>query len=241
MRQVRQLVLTLGVVALLVSPAFAQPPGGRGQFGGMFGGGGGIATLITNKGVQEEVKIEKEQVDKITEALKTYREDNKEDYEKARNRETDREERTALNKKLSAGSEKVIASVLKPEQMTRLKQISIQSSLKMMGPMVLTTNEDVQKALKLNDDQKDQVKTLVDDLQKDMREMFGGLGGGGRPDPEKLAEMTKKMEGVRKEAMKKVEALLTSDQKKSLEELTGKAFDLKLEPMGQRRPRPDPR
>jgi hypothetical protein len=54
-----------------------------------------------------------------------------------------------------------VDAVLKPEQLKRLRQIENQQA----GINVFT-KEEVQKALKLNDDQKEKIDTLVKDYQK---------------------------------------------------------------------------
>ena len=63
MRMLGKLVLTLGVAALLASPASAQ--GRRGGFPGFGGGGGGILFLLSRPDVQKELDLKQEDVAKI--------------------------------------------------------------------------------------------------------------------------------------------------------------------------------
>src|SRR5439155_11942589 len=76
--RIGRLVLALGVVALLTTPALAQ----RGRGMGGRGGGADLGTLAQNKSVQEELKVNEDQTKKITEALTKLREDLKDDYAK---------------------------------------------------------------------------------------------------------------------------------------------------------------
>jgi hypothetical protein len=92
--------------------------------------------------------------------------------------------------------------------------------------------KEVQSALKLSDEQKGSIKTIVADYNKDaqgIRQDAGfGKGGGGfgkNADPDKLEAMNKKIDKVRKEAWGKVEEVLTDTQKTAWKELVGDAFD----------------
>src|SRR5262249_33836259 len=71
--------LSLALVVTLAAPALGQGqrrqrPGGGGGGGGGFGRFGGGQNLLTNKSVQDEIKLTKEQKDKLEEANKTVRE-----------------------------------------------------------------------------------------------------------------------------------------------------------------------
>jgi Spy/CpxP family protein refolding chaperone len=207
-----KLALALGVAALLASPALAQ----RGGRGGPFGGGAQL--LENNKSVQEELKMDKDQIDKVKEALAKVREDHKDDIAKLRDRDTPMEERMEIGRKIGEANTKAIAGILKPEQEKRWKQMQHQ-----MQGVGMFNDAEVQKTLSLTDDQKDKIKTINEDLQKERRELFQGGAGGD------FQEMRKKMEAMNKEAMNKAKSVLTADQKKTLDNLTGKPFELKME------------
>jgi len=220
MRKLCAFGLVLGVVALLASPALAQPPGGgRGM------GGGGIGMLLTNKSVQEEAKIDKETADKLDEAMKKMREDFKDDFAKLRDRQTKPEERTEIMKKTGEETLKIATTILKPEQLKRVQQIAKQQ----MGVAVFA-DADAQKTLKLTDEQKDDLKKLGEDVAKDMREIFQSAGQGAFGDPEKMAEIRKKTAAMTSEAMEKASKMLKDDQKAALKELLGEKFEVKMEP-----------
>jgi hypothetical protein len=97
-------------------------------------------------------------------------------------------------------------------------------------------DEEVQKELKVTSDQKDEIKTITDDLRKQRGELFRGLGFG---DQEKMAEARKKAEAMSTEAMDKINKVLKDDQKKSFDDMKGAKFDTsKLQFGPPRRPNP---
>jgi Spy/CpxP family protein refolding chaperone len=204
-----KLALVLGAVALLAGPALAQPRGGgfgRGGFGGAF--------LLRVEKVQKDLGLEKDQVTKVEEALRKAREDNQDEFGKLR--DASPEERTAIMKKINDANDKAIKSVLNEKQMARLKQIERQQA-----GIAAFQEEDVQKTLKLTDDQKGKIKEINDDLQKETRELFqGGFN------PENMT----KMQTLRKDALTSATKVLTDDQKKTLKEkITGEPLEIKPE------------
>jgi hypothetical protein len=115
---------------------------------------------------------------------------------------------------------KALGTVLEPAQLKRLKEITLQ----IRGYKALT-DPNVQTALKLTDEQKDSVKTIVSDSDKEMqelvKEMRGGAGGKGG---------FEKVLTLRKEAQEKAMGVLNANQKKEWKEMTGEEF--KMEPQG---------
>jgi Spy/CpxP family protein refolding chaperone len=201
-------LLALSAAALLASPAFAQPPGGgRGM---QMRGGGGIGMLLGNASVQEELKLDDKQKDKIKEFTAKQRE------AQQGLRDLDQDERRAKMQELNKQAESFAKEVLTPEQNKRIKQIVIQTA-----GLRAFNMEDVAKELKLTDEQKEKIKTLNDDLQKDVRELFQGGG-----DPQ---ENMQKMQSLNKEYMTKASDVLTADQKKQWTEMTGKPFTLRMQ------------
>jgi hypothetical protein len=227
MRHVRiVLVLTAGL--LLAGRAASQPPGGPGGFGG-----GGLAGMIgQSKQLQDELRMDKDQVDKLTGALAKVREALRDDMAKLRAPDISQEQRADVLKKVGEANAKALESVLKPEQVKRLRQIEIQQA-----GLAMYAKEDVQKALKLTDDQKEKIDEINKSLQKDLRELSPGGPGGGGPggrggrggfDP----EVMKKREGLQKEAKELIVKVLNDDQKATLNDLTGAPFELRLDAFG---------
>jgi hypothetical protein len=207
--------LALGVVALLSAPALAQQPGGRGGRGG-----GGIGTLVTNKSVQDELKIDKDMATKLDEAMKKVNDDLKDDVAKLRDRNTPMEERATIRKKVADAQEKALKGVLSDKQMTRLEQIQHQRQ-----GVAIFQDAEVAKTLKLTDDQKTKIKEIGDNLAKERRDLLGGGGGGGRGQitPENQAKLTT----MTKDAMSNAQKTLDDTQKKSLKDMLGEPFEYK--------------
>jgi len=209
-----QSIFVLVLAAWLASPALGQPP-----FGGRGGGFGGPGMLLQNTGVQKELKLSDEQIQKIKDVTQKIQEKHKDDF--AALAKVDQQERREkgqeLFKTIGEETEKGLADVLKPEQSKRLKQIGLQQR----GGQAFD-DEEVQKDLKLTDDQKDKIKTLNEDARKEMREIFQNAQGNFREAGEKAA-------ALRKETMEKVLALLTDEQKKAWKDMTGEPFEVRFE------------
>src|SRR5262249_50270048 len=117
MRRFAKLSLTLALVALMASPAPAQRQ--RPQQGGRGGG-----TLLTNKSVQEELKLDKDQVTKVGEMAKTLTEKRQEiEKKEGVTRENRREKMPVIQKAMAEVSNKLAADILTKDQMVRFKQI----------------------------------------------------------------------------------------------------------------------
>ena len=230
-------ILTMGLAALTASPSFAQrQPGGQGRGGFGAGGQGGVANLIRNEAVQKELKMDKDQTDKATEAVKKVSDKHADEFTKLRDlaQEERRTKTTELTKIVSEETLVALGEVLKPEQMKRLKQIELQRA-----GIVAFTRPDVEKALAFNDEQKGKVKTIADESATKMRELMGAGGPGGArgargaggaggaggaragaaPDQAKIA-------ALRKEMSEKVMLVLNDDQKKTWKDMTGDAFEM---------------
>jgi hypothetical protein len=241
MRTVCRMALTVGLVVALAGFASAQPPRGgqgRGGFGGGAGGFGGVGFLIRNEAVQKELKMDKDQADKAAEAVKKVTDKHADDFAKLR--DVAQEERRAktqeLTKTVNEETLKAVGEVLKPEQMARLKQIELQRA-----GFAAYTRPEVQTALKLSDEQKEKVKTISEEANKQIREAMGAGGQGGRPRGQGGAggagrgqgrggfgAGNEKVTAIRKETNEKIVAVLTDDQKKSWKELTGAPFEVPL-------------
>lgn len=258
MRYAARMVAAAGMIALaLAGGAGAQDkdtpkkqrPGGFGPGGfpgGPGGGGGGIQGLVRSKMVKEEIKLTEEQEEKLKEVAKSVNEKAKSIREE-KLKDVEGPDRFAKMGEVMAEVNKLyakeFATVLKPEQVTRLKQIQTQ-----VGGAAAFRSPDVQDALKLTADQKEKIKEIGDEAGKEMRELFQDIGfkPGEAPDKDKMAELQKKMAAVQKETMTKTVAALTDDQKKTWKDLTGEPFDVKKFQEEQRgsfgpRPRPEPK
>jgi Spy/CpxP family protein refolding chaperone len=210
MRLSGKLLLVLAMIALASNEGLAQ----RQQFPLMGGFGGGPLLLLNNKGVQEELKMTREQTEKLGGMQKEMIGKVQYIFSKLQGvkPEERREKLQEIFKEINAEAEKLAKEILKPEQMKRLKQIEMQQA----GVRNFANEETVQ-ALKLTDAQKDKIKRIVDDLEKGPQEAFKAAGR----DP-------RKMENLRKDAEDKVNAILNAEQKKAYRDLLGEPF-LKIE------------
>jgi hypothetical protein len=197
--------LSLGLVALLAGPASAQ---GRG-----FGRGGSIAFLLSNESVQKELKLDDKQLEKSKELSDKTGEEMREKFQGLG--DLSPEERMAkfqeINREMTASTLKAAGEFLKPEQITRLKQISWQQRLAQAF-----NDPEVAKKLNLTDTQKSDIKTILADSMKEMptREDF---------QDDREAAMKKARE-VGKQTLTKAEAKLNDEQQKSWKELLGTPF-----------------
>src|SRR5580704_17842964 len=111
-------VLTLGVLALLASPALAQ---GRG------GVGGGAAGFLMAPNVQKDLKLTDAQVKKVQETLREIRERHQGDYSALRDASPDVRlaKMATLNETVSDEVKKAL--LFSAEQSKRFDQISLQA------------------------------------------------------------------------------------------------------------------
>jgi hypothetical protein len=240
MRTFVRMALTVGLVVALAGATSAQQRQrggqGRGGFGGGFGGGG-VGFLISNESVQKELKMDKDQTEKATEAVKKVRDAHMDDFAKLRDlpQEERRGKMQEMTTKINTETEKAVAEVLKPEQLARLKQIELQRA-----GFAAYTRPEVETALKLTTEQKEKIKTISDEANKEIRELMpmgrgqGGGGGGGQgrgqgrggfggPNAEKIA-------GIRKETSEKIVAVLNDEQKTAWKGMTGTPFEVQRTP-----------
>jgi hypothetical protein len=211
MRGCLKAALAFGLVAVLAAPVMAQ---GRGGFGGGMGMGG-PANLLANPGVQKELKLTPEQVEKATALSTATREKMTELRSSLEGLEG--QERMAkqaeLMKPITEENTKKIKGFLKDEQYTRLTQIDLQQR----GVAGALADKELAKKLSVSDEQTTKIRTLMTDMQAEAREIQQSAGD------DRQAAM-QKVTSLRAETNKKVLALLSDDQKKTWKEMTGEPF-----------------
>src|SRR4051812_4759605 len=117
MRNIRTTILTVGLVVLAASPAFAQPQPGR--FGNRTPPG--PAQLLAMDKVVEELKLTDDQKSAITKISDKY----KDELTAAGQ---DREKRAEVRKKQNDELVKAAPDILKADQTKRLKQLEVQAA-----------------------------------------------------------------------------------------------------------------
>jgi hypothetical protein len=231
-------LLSVALLAFIVTPAMAQDQGrgqggrggaGGGGFGGrtggggsMFGGGGGgdmTMTLLRIEAVRTELEISPDQ----EEALTKMQEQGRPERPSGDFRNMDEEERTEFIAKIRKQAEEratkmkeQLEEVLFPEQLERLQEINIQ-----LQGIAALRNAEVAKELKITDAQKKELEEVQAGLMEKMREGMRELFSSGSRDGirEKMEKMRDDMEGD-------VLGVLTSDQKKKFEEMKGEKFEM---------------
>lgn len=226
MRRVGTPLMALAVAVMLAGSAQAQqerrPGGGRGGFGG-----GGLRAmseiaLVSNEAVQKDLALAGEELKAVADLGKEYQEEVRAAMGNLRDAsEEERREAFAKMAKLGEGYSEKLAKVLKPEQSERLGQITVQAA----GINAVRIPR-VEKALSLKDDQKKQIAEITEGANQKRMEAFRSAG----QDREAAVAASQKITKETEEAVAKV---LTDEQKKSLEELKGKPFDVSaLRPQG---------
>jgi hypothetical protein len=205
----------LGMVLVLAGSVQAQ---GQGRGRGGFGGGG--AMLLSNKSVQEELKVSSDQAAKLNTLSESLR--SKAQAENAKlqdlSKEDQREKRQALGKSMNEEMNKELKDILKPDQQKRFQQIALQTR----GAQAFADPE-IQAKLGLTDDQKTKIKGIDDEAGNQRRELFQGFAN------DREGTMAK-MRQLNKETQEKVTAVLTDSQKKTWKDMTGEPFEVKFEP-----------
>jgi hypothetical protein len=211
--------IVLCLVCLVQAPALAQPSSG--------------ANLIMNKRVQEELNLTADQARSLEVGLRKVQEKYREQFANVPVVRPGTDPRPGaapmpdpktvaeLVHKRDAENKKVLAEVLKPEQASRLKQIELQ-----LEGLRALTNKEVALALKLTDDQKSQVKKLFDGIAT-ATSMAAPPGLTG---PEGLDAANKAFGEAWNKAFKaateKIPSLLTPEQRRRWEGMTGAPFQL---------------
>jgi hypothetical protein len=132
---------------------------------------------------------------------------------------TGQERETKLNEHRKNAQEKLakhLKEVLQPGQRNRLRQVTLQQE----GAFALG-QDDVRKELKISQQQLMKFMAIVQELQKKVEPLVKEAHSGGNPE-----EIPPKIEQLRKDHAKKLEAVLTDAQKKQWKELLGPPFEL---------------
>jgi hypothetical protein len=115
-------------------------------------------------------------------------------------------------KKVDQAILKALGEVLEPDQLKRLRQISLQAK----GTRALAEPA-VQEALKLSNEQRENIKTIAEDTAKEIKELF--------KDKENFKDNIRKVGTLQREMGEKIRGVLNADQKKAWEEMIGEKFD----------------
>ena len=212
------------------------PPGGRGMFGGPGGGSlsGQYGRLLNSPTVQKELGLTEAQQTKFKEVSEKSRTAMREMFSgmSGLNEEQRQAKREELGKKMQARFEetsKSIEAILQPNQLQRLRGIALQT-----GGSLAFSDTQLQRDLKLSEDQILEINLINENTGKQMRELFPARGQrGDRGERPNFEAMRTKMDEIRKTAEKEILDELTAQQKTSLEQLKGAKIEI---PMSELRP-----
>jgi len=208
----RKGILFAVLIGLLALPVLAQFPGGGGGFGVLDGN-----ALLANADVQKDLKLTDDQKEMVKKAVDARNEARRKAFADGN---FDREAMTKATEEYTAAMTKVRKG-LKPEQSKRLLSIEVQAAEKSTSPRIFA-NADVQKALKLTDDQKKDIKEMMTDMENDAKELF--------KDKANFREGLTKLRTMSKETYGKITKKLTEEQKTAWKELKGEEFKGNLTP-----------
>jgi RNA polymerase sigma factor (sigma-70 family) len=201
--------------------------------------------LIMNKSVQKELKLTADQMKDLRAGAEKVREKYLEqlaripvvsgDPSQAGSvvEMPDPKKVAELRNQTDAENKKLVAEVLKPKQISRLKQIDLQ----LEGIRALLQNKEVALALKLTDDQKGKVTKLFEDIHAHAV----SVAPLPRPEDEKTVKETamkahhEAWNEAFKEASGKIPSLLTPEQRRRWEAMTGAPFQLEPEPPAEKK------
>lgn len=216
LRLFTRLAPAAAMVLALTTAATAQPPGGfgggRGGFGGPGGGpggGGGLGMLLRSDEVRAELELLDDQVGKLQAIEEEMRDKIREAMGgRGRGERPDFESMRATFEDMRKEVESKIGEVLTTQQMDRLRQIETQQQLNNGGARSLMGGPLADK-LGLTDEQKAQLREKAREVE---------------------AKLQEKMAAARAEAREEMLSVLTSEQRATLEELTGAPFTLSEQP-----------
>jgi len=204
MRRIVGLLVVVSVGVFVAQPALGQP-GGRGGFGGRFGGVfDNSLMLLTRDEVRNELGLVDEQIEQLESLQAESREMMRDMFQRGRgDGETDWQAiQENFRSKLKEFEDKIRNDVLTPMQTERLEQIGLQSRQQRGAVGAL---ESIQEKLGITDQQ---MQELRDEAEKAQQ------------------EFQKKIEAARREMQEQILGVLTADQRKQYQELVGDPFEL---------------
>jgi len=119
--------------------------------------------------------------------------------------------------------QKALAEVLNAKQATRLRQIDLQ----VRGVNAFNDSK-VQSQLKITDEQKENIKTIITESGKERQELAKEAFGGGGD----FKSFQEKSTALDKETNEKIQGVLTADQRKQWKQMTGDEFKLNTPAFG---------
>lgn len=211
-------ILVAGLLAISIGSAVAQgfPGGGRGGMRMMGGGAMALSNpsfLLQRDDVRNDLALDDDQKAKLGDMQQTMMQEMGPMF--IQMRDATPEQRAKLMEQISEKAKTEVAKILKPTQVSRLKEIAIQ-----LAGNEAVTNKDIAKELAITPAQ----KTKIDDLVKLSGEARRALGEKARNGEIQWQEMGPIMEKNTKILNDEIAKILTDVQKTKLKALGGKTF-----------------
>jgi hypothetical protein len=165
-----------------------------------------LGPVLSRPDVQSELKLSEEQISKLKEALGKVTEKYKDDLAKFARMSF--EERVKKMMEISRESNKAMGNVMDAKQIKRYRQIEWQ-----MAGIGALGDPELQKELKLGDEQKKKINNIAIEFEKKLYEMSTNS----EASQEKYVALIKDFQ-------KKTSEVLTEEQHKSFKELMGPPF-----------------
>jgi hypothetical protein len=191
------------LAVLFVCPVAAQD---RPRPGPAQGGRSPVLMLASQKSVQEELKLNDDQIKKVVMIVAAMKE------KAADLTETDPKERMKKAMEMFQEAEKSVLALLKPEQAKRLREIALQQQHLARA----IESPEVAKELQLSEEQAKRVRAIRESATKGMSKLS--------EDAKSRAEAREKMAALAKATEEKLLKVLTEEQRTKWKELLGEPF-----------------
>jgi len=179
------------------------------------GEGSGPLQLFLNPGVHGELRLTPAQNDQVQDALQAVRGRFRGELKNAldANQEDAPGKRHEVRQRLLEEAFRVVAEILRPEQLKRLREIEVRTR----GPGAFADSA-VQAALGLTEEQKRLIRHVTEASRWEMQEQMRlREAGGEEADGEVIRDL-------RRQTLGKIVSLLSDKQQAAWQELTGKPF-----------------
>jgi hypothetical protein len=171
--------------------------------------------------VKQELQLTDEQKNQVAGIPSTIRLRLFPEHEKLKDlppKEREQRRKELMAKAVETGTQE-LAKVLTPGQMKRLKQIALQQS-----DVYAFSEAAVVKTLQLTAAQQQRIKTITDEGTRELRKLLADVEEG-----DSLNKIRARSAPLRKQIVDQAVAVLSGEQKKRWQELTGEPFEFKLD------------
>jgi thioester reductase-like protein len=200
------------ILGLALGPALTAvaAPGPRPMFGGLL-------RLLATPEIQQELKLEPAQIDRVQVACQEIQSRGQELFQAFGSltpQERDRRFKTLFEEELHK-----VEEILDSKQEARFKQLGLQ----LEGIRAINRKE-IADALKLTSEQRQRIKATVDGEHEAMKSAFDGFQAGTAMSAEQREEARRKFREVRMATEGRLTAILSDAQRKQFQAMQGAPF-----------------